>query len=103
MIVIFMSLQASTLFSAPRLPYPSMPTGESSYLLVLDASGDSAYLTPAQNRLRNRQTPGLSELLNDCAVCLGADFFARPAYVLRRSSENFIPAPEPRYNIVSRK
>ena len=103
MIVVFLSLQASTLCSAPRLPYPSMPTGESSYLLVLDMSADSAYLTPAQNRLRNRQAAGLSELLNDCAVYLDADSFARPAYAIKSSSGNFTPAPKPRYDTVSRK
>jgi hypothetical protein len=105
MVLSFLFLQASILLTPPRLPYTDMSAGKSSYLLVLDMSGDSTNSTSVQNRSRNRQAAGIFDSFDDLDVSPAAGLFdgSLETNSPRHAVENFDLTPVPLFDTVSRK
>jgi hypothetical protein len=103
----FLLLQASVLLAQPRPPYPNLPSGISSYLLVVDMSNDSAYVATATSRSRHRMAADHSGDFAEYGVSLwetaGISGEVGKKHITRRPSENPELAHDARLGVVSRK
>jgi hypothetical protein len=103
----FLLLQASVLVAQPRAPYPDMPSGVSSYLLVADMSNQSAYTTTATSRSRHRMASdhSLDFAEYGVSICEAAEISCEGLKnnLRQHTAENPPIAPESRFDVVSRK
>jgi hypothetical protein len=103
----FLLLQASVLAARPCAPYPDMPSGLISYLLVADMSNQSAYTTTATSRSRHRMASDHSWDFAEygVSICEAAEISCEGLKntVRRHTAENPVIAPDVRFDVVSRK